>query len=302
MQLVRGCLKRACECNGNSDESAEMLTFAHRDHLLNCLEKQFVRLLASARTACASLVPLARTMLSSQARTTHLLFDEPTTVVDEPKQLVSTTDLVVRSTSSLISERLGALAKGSKCVVMTELDIVEFDGRRQRRALIATHHIQGEPMRLGWVTSYKAGSATLVPLQLPKPPVASPWRLAYSIFQREQVQTQSQAEAQSSSFTPATVDAMDGQLHSFTRSKSPPRIAARSHYTPSTYFPTGLGAGKPKLASTKIAWDRSETTSVAKRVVLELATPEQSRPTRPLSANAAILLRRKRTDTELDMS
>ena len=53
---------------------------------------------------------------------------------------------------------------------------------------------------------------------------------------------------------------------------------------------------------TKIAWDWSETTSVAKRVVLELAAPEQSRPTRPLSANAAILLRRKRTDTELDMS
>ena len=213
-------------------------------------------------------------MLSSQARTTNLLFDEPRAAADEqkalePKQLVSATDLIVRSTSSLISERRGALAKGSKVAVIAEVDVIEHGGRRQRRALVATHHIHGEPVRLGWVTSYKAGSATLVPPQLSKPPVASPWRLAYSIFPM----TRAQAEAEWSPSTPTT-SFSDGHRSSFTRKKSQPQLAARSHYTPTDYFPKGPGAEKPKLVPTLIPWDNSSTTSVAQRV-LELSAENE---------------------------
>ena len=90
---------------------------------------------------------------------------------EQRRPMQAVRDLAVRSSAWLTSERCGMLPQGHTYVVLEEVQLALGMGKRVVRSLVAAHDNGGgddnggpprSPRALGWITSFKNGTANLV--------------------------------------------------------------------------------------------------------------------------------------------
>ena len=90
---------------------------------------------------------------------------------EQRRSMQAVRDLAVRSSAWLTSERCGMLPQGHTCIVLEEVQLALGMGKRVVRSLVAAHDNGGgddnggpprSPRALGWITSFKNGTANLV--------------------------------------------------------------------------------------------------------------------------------------------